>query len=153
MTSERETIRHFLATLNYRLRGAVRGAPKSFWTYMPPGDGWGAVEIVHHINDLMRFAVRAFDKGSMVPVSPREPEAELATFHKLLVLVDGHLEKTELKGDVKGRELSLTVLLQGPLADAMTHVGQIAQLRRQAGSPVPPESFMLADIKAGDFPE
>lgn len=151
--SERETIRHFLATLNFRLRGAVRGAPPSYYSYMPPGDGWSAVEVLHHINDLLRFVVRAFDKGSMVPVSPREPDAELATFAKLLKLVDGHLKKSELKGDVQGRELTLLVLLQGPLADAMTHVGQLAQLRRQAGAPIEYQNFMLAEIKAGEFPE
>ena len=153
MTDERETIRHLLATLSYRFRGAVRGAPKSYWTYMPPGDGWSAVEIVHHINDLLRGVVRAFDKGSIVPMSPREPEAELATFHKLLVLVDGHLQKTELRGEIDGRELTVAILLQGPLSDAMTHVGQLAQLRRQAGAPVPPQNFMKADIKPGEFPE
>lgn len=151
--SERETIRHVLATLHYRLRGAVHGAPKSFWTYMPPGDGWSAVEIVHHINDLLRGVVRAFDKGSIVPMSPREPEAELATFTKLVRLVDEHLKKSELKGDLHGRELTLAILLQGPICDVMTHVGQLAQLRRQAGSPVAPQNFMKADIKPGEFPD
>jgi hypothetical protein len=151
--SERETIRHFLATLNYRLRGAVRGAPPSFYTFMPPADGWGATEILHHINDLLRFVVRAFDKGSIVPIAQREPQAELDTFTKLLKLVDDYVQKTDLTGEVKGRKLSLNVLFQGPLSDAMTHVGQLAMLRRQAGSPVEPENFMLAKIEAGKFPE
>jgi hypothetical protein len=151
--SERETIRHFLATLNYRLRGAVRGAPPSFYTFMPPADGWGATELLHHINDLLRFVARAFDKGSIVPIAQREAQAELDTFTKLLKLVDDHVQKTELTGEVKGRKLSLNVLFQGPLSDAMTHVGQLAMLRRQAGSPVEPGNFMLAKIEAGKFPE
>ena len=130
---DRQTIRHFLATLNYRLRGAVRGAPDTFYTYLPSGDCRNAVELLHHINDLLRFIVRAFDKGSIVPIAPREPQAELDTFGKLLKMVDEHIQKTELKGDIKGRELSLEVLLQGPLADAMTHVGQLTMLRRQLG--------------------
>ncbi|MCA8915800.1 MAG: hypothetical protein KDB90_10350 [Planctomycetes bacterium] len=150
---DRQTIRHFLATLNYRLRGAVRGAPDTFYTYLPSGDCRNAVELLHHINDLLRFVVRAFDKGSMVPVSPREPQAELDTFAKLLKLVDDHVGKTELRGDVNGRQLTLEVLLQGPLADAMTHVGQLAMLRRQSGSPIDYQNFMLADIKPGEFPE
>ncbi|MCB9894828.1 MAG: hypothetical protein H6839_10285 [Planctomycetes bacterium] len=153
MSVERETIRHFLATLNYRLRGAVRGAPSFFYTYLPPADGRNAVEVLHHVNDLLRFVVRSFDKGSIVPISPREPQAELDTFAKLLKLVDEHLQKTELRGDINGRPLSLEVLLQGPLADAMTHVGQLTMLRRQSGSPIDYENFMLADIKPGEFPE
>jgi hypothetical protein len=151
--TDREAIRHFLATLSYRLRGAVRGAPKSFYTYMPPGDGWGATEILHHINELLRIVVRAFDKGSIVPIAQRDPKAELDTFGKLLRIVDEHLQKTELKGEVKGRKLSLEVLFQGPLSVAMTLVGQLAMLRLQAGSPVEPENFMLAKIEAGKFPE
>jgi hypothetical protein len=149
---DRQTIRHFLATLNYRLRGAVRGAPESYYTFMPSGDGWGATELLHHINDLLRFVVRAFDKGSVVPIAPREPKAELETFTKLLKILDEHVQKTELKGYVKGRKLSLNVLFQGPLSDAMTHVGQLAMLRRQSGSPTEPENFMLAKVEAGEFP-
>ena len=37
-------------------------------------------------------------------------------------------------------------VLQGPFADAMTHAGQLAMLRRLAGSPIPPENFIVADI-------
>ena len=39
-------------------------------------------------------------------------------------------------------------LLQGPFSDAMTHAGQLALLRRLAGSPVRPENFIAADIHA-----
>jgi hypothetical protein len=42
-------------------------------------------------------------------------------------------------------------LLQGPLADAMTHIGQLAILRRLASSPIPKESFDEAVIRPGDF--
>lgn len=40
-------------------------------------------------------------------------------------------------------------LLQGPVADALTHFGQIAILRRMAGSPVRPENYFRAAISAG----
>jgi len=40
-------------------------------------------------------------------------------------------------------------LFQGPVADALTHVGQIAVLRRLAGSPVKGENYFVADIAAG----
>ena len=42
--------------------------------------------------------------------------------------------------------LSDEQLLQGPLADAMTHVGQLAMLRRLAGDPVPSENFIHAQV-------
>jgi hypothetical protein len=37
-------------------------------------------------------------------------------------------------------------LLQGPLSDAMAHVGQLALLRRLSGSPIAPEDFSAAAI-------
>jgi hypothetical protein len=40
-------------------------------------------------------------------------------------------------------------LIQGPIADALTHVGQIAMLRRLAGCPIPGENYFAADIAPG----
>jgi hypothetical protein len=40
-------------------------------------------------------------------------------------------------------------LFQGPIADALTHVGQIAMLRRLAGCPCHGENYFVADIVAG----
>lgn len=42
-------------------------------------------------------------------------------------------------------------MLQGPFSDAMTHVGQIAMLRRLAGSPVAPENFIMAKISSSNL--
>ena len=40
-------------------------------------------------------------------------------------------------------------LLQGPVADALTHTGQLAMLRRLAGVPIRGESFYDAAIAPG----
>jgi hypothetical protein len=40
-------------------------------------------------------------------------------------------------------------LFQGPIADALTHVGQLAMLRRVAGSPAWSENYSVAKITAG----
>jgi hypothetical protein len=70
-------------------------------------------------------------------------EQEIVRFHQTVQAVGGLLEKgTAL------REISTEQLLQGPFADVMTHVGQLAMLRRLADSPVAPENFMYADIRA-----
>jgi hypothetical protein len=71
------------------------------------------------------------------------PTAEVSRFHDLIVDVGGLLMiGTPL------REISHQQLLQGPFADVMTHVGQLALLRRLADAPVPPENFIYADIRA-----
>ena len=40
-------------------------------------------------------------------------------------------------------------LFQGPVADALTHVGQIAMLRRMAGFPIGGENYHVAHIEIG----
>ena len=40
-------------------------------------------------------------------------------------------------------------LFQGPVADALTHVGQIAMMRRMAGGPIKGENYFVADIVSG----
>jgi hypothetical protein len=40
-------------------------------------------------------------------------------------------------------------LLQGPVADALTHVGQLAMLRHMFGSPIRGENYYRADIAVG----
>ena len=39
--------------------------------------------------------------------------------------------------------------MQGPVADALTHVGQLAMMRRLSGSPIRGENFIEAAIVAG----
>ena len=70
-------------------------------------------------------------------------DAEVARFHEVLQSV-GDL----LASNARLREISTTQLLQGPLSDVMTHVGQLALLRRLADAPIPPEDFIYADIRA-----
>jgi len=40
-------------------------------------------------------------------------------------------------------------LFQGPVADALTHTGQLAMLRRMAGCPIKGENYYRAEISAG----
>jgi hypothetical protein len=69
--------------------------------------------------------------------------AEIARFHEMLADLARHLDTgTPLQGDITPERL-----LQGPFADAMTHAGQLAMLRRLAGVPVPPENFIVADVR------
>jgi hypothetical protein len=46
-------------------------------------------------------------------------------------------------------EAPLEKLFQGPIADALTHVGQLAILRRLARAPVKSENYYAAEIVPG----
>jgi hypothetical protein len=40
-------------------------------------------------------------------------------------------------------------LFQAPVADALTHTGQLAMLRRLAGCPMPGQNYFVAAIETG----
>ncbi len=141
---EREMLRHFLAAIAYRTQKALRGAPPEFPDFDPGNQVRTPAELLGHMTSLMGYAVTLFEGGSY----PFRPERlatwddEVVRFHAKLEEVAGHLER--------GSPLSIShqQLLQGPLADTMTHVGQLAMLRRLAASPVAPENFIRADVRA-----
>lgn len=142
MGRDRELLRHFLAALAYRFQKAVRGAPAHYPEFSAGHQARTPVELVRHMASLMGYTCTFF-RGGTYPVHP-EPlptfEAEVERFHQLLQEVAAELDAAEL------RELSTEQLLQGPFADAMTHVGQLAMLRRLADAPIPPENFIHARI-------
>lgn len=145
MDRDRELLLHFLAALAYRAQKALRGAPPQFPEFVAGEEARTPVAILRHMTSLMGYTQTLFGGGSY-PVRP-EPlptfDEEIERFHAMLADVGGLL-----RAGAPLREISVEQLLQGPLADAMTHVGQLAMLRRLARSPVAPENFVYADIRA-----
>lgn len=151
MDDQRELVRHFVATLDYRLMRAAAGAPETFGEFSAGSDSRKPVEVLHHINDLMRFANGRFRAQATQMIAKGNWADELAIFRQQLNDLDHALLELPLKGVVNGRPMTLEQLLHGPLCDAMTHVGQLALLRRLAGSPVAAENYVRADIRPGRF--
>ena len=144
MDPDRELLRHFLAAIAYRTQKALRGAPEHYATFSAGNRVRTPAELIRHMSALMGY-VRTFFQGGSYPMKP-DPlptfQEEVARFHELLEGVG-----TLLASDAPC-SISTEQLLQGPFADTMTHVGQLAMLRRLAASPVAPENFIFADIRA-----
>jgi hypothetical protein len=137
-------LRHTVATLAYRGGKAVRGTTEEFGAFRAGGTVRTPVQILAHIGDLLDWAL-ALAKGAEVwhASAPESWRAEIARFHRCLETFDSHLAaETELAVPVER-------LFQGPIADALTHVGQIALLRRLADTPIRGENYYLAEIEAG----
>ena len=142
--TDREFLRHSLATLAYRAAKAMRGAPPAFATFQPRPGSRAPVEIVAHMGDLFDWALSmARGEPRWNSAVPQAWDEECARFFASLKAFDDALASpADLKYD-------LTRLFQGPVADALTHTGQVTMLRRMHGSPVKGESYNLADITAG----
>ena len=137
-------LRHTLATLAYRAAKVLRDAPPGFAAFAPADGSRSAGQIVAHLGDLMEWATSiAEGKQSWTDAAPREWDADVRRFFDALTRFDAAVAR----GDAAS--LPMDRLFQGPVADALGHVGQLAMLRRLAGAPIRPENFFAADITEG----
>lgn len=141
---KRELLRHALATIAYRGGKAIRNAPENFSVF-DAGDGLRQpAQILAHIGDLMDWAFSiASGQQSWHDSQPRPWNGESNRFFSTLKKLDDYLASGEVLHAAPEK------LFQGPIADALTHVGQIAILRRMAGEPVKGENFYAAEIVTG----
>lgn len=141
---DRYLLRHTVAALAYRGGKAVRGAPESFAGFSVGDTTRTPAEILAHIGDLLDWAL-SIAKGTEKwhNSKPDVWEKDSDRFFNALKAFDGYLASN------KPLACSTESLFQGPIADAFTHVGQIAMLRRLAGSPIRGENYRRAKIKAG----
>ena len=140
--SARAMLRHAVATVAYRGGKVLRGAPPHFETFQSGARTPG--EILAHLCDLFDWALWLVKGEHRWHASiPQAWERDVARFFDVLGRFDAQLA-SEAPIDCP-----LEKVFQGPIADALTHVGQLALLRRMAGAPVRGENYFLADIEAG----
>ncbi len=141
---KRDLLRHALATLAYRGGNAVRQVPAGFADFRGCESGRTASQILAHIGDLLDWGLSvAQGKQSWNNSEPLAWDKETNRFFATLKRFDDYLASAE------PMHAPAEKLLQAPLADAFTHVGQIAMLRRMAGGPVKGENYFVADIVIG----
>jgi len=141
---KREFLRHTLATVAYRGGKAVRNAPAGFADFQA-GEGVRIPgQILAHIGDLFDWALSiAQGQQKWQNASPLPWDQEVERFFGALKKFDDFLASSDSVQD------PLEKLFQGPVADALAHIGQIAILRRMAGAPVKGENYHKAEISVG----
>ena len=138
------TLRHALATLAYRASKALRGAPPEFASYRCSDTSRMPAEILAHMGDLMDWGLSmTVGKPAWHDSKPLDWDSEVRRFFDALNAWDQQLAAGEASATPPGK------LFQGPIADALTHTGQINLLRRMAGAPVRGESYNRAPIAEG----
>ncbi len=148
VSGARGLLRHFLAALAYRTQKALRGAPPGFAEFRAGTHVRTPHELVWHMTGVIGYARTMLHGGSFAP--PRMPTfaEEVARFHATLEALRDDFVDEALEARISDEQF-----LQGPLSDAMTHAGQLAMLRRLAGSPVASEDFIHARISAENVGE
>ena len=135
-------LRHTVATLAYRAGKALRGAPPEFAGFA--GAGRTPAEILAHMGDLLDWAVAMADgRHTWHNSAPLAWDREVERFFTALETFDRRLASGEplAIGEEK--------MFQGPIADALSHTGQMAMLRRLADCPIRGENYLRAEIEVG----
>jgi hypothetical protein len=141
---KREMLRHALATLAYRGGKAIRNVPAGFADFQAAEGVRTPGKILAHIGDLLDWALSiAAGKQTWKDSSTLPWEKETERFFSALKRFDDYLASSEVLHATPEK------LFQGPIADAFTHVGQIAMLRRLAGGPVRGENYFAAEVSVG----
>jgi len=143
MNEKRQLLRHTIASLAYRAARALEDAPDIFGIF--DGCGRQPVKILAHMGDLFDWALSAVQGSERWHNSTPLPwPEETARFFATLKALDDYLASDA------PLHASAEALFQGPIADALTHVGQLAMQRRLAGSPIRGENFFVATIAVGN---
>ncbi len=144
MDDKRALLRHTVATVAYRGGKAVRDAPASFAKFTAGDPPKTPEQILAHIGDLFDWALSIAEGAQKWNNSTPLPwDEEVARFFAAVKRLDDYLASDAPIDTTPER------LFQGAIADALTHVGQIAMLRRIAGCPIKGENYYQADIVAG----
>jgi hypothetical protein len=139
-----DLLRHTLATIAYRGGKALREAPASFADLRASATSRTPAEILAHIGDLFEWSLSiAQGKEAWRDSAKLSWDEQVQRFHATLARFDTYLASNE------PLHAPAEKLLQGPIADALTHIGQLTMLRRMAGAPVKGENYFVADIAAG----
>jgi len=137
-------MRHMVAAIAYRSSRSLRDAPSGYESVRLSEDSMSAKELVLHMTNVTAFAIATVSHAERVRHEPRDWKGEVGRFYSLLGELDAKLAagvSLEPGMDLK--------LVQGPLADALTHVGQLHSMRRMAGAPIAPANYIKADIQTG----
>lgn len=142
MNDNAHLLRHFLTTLAYRFHKAVKDAPTNYALYELGQGVRSPLNLLEHMNGVLAYAQAVLENKSRQAIPETSWQEQVNLFNEKLENINTLLQKQEYETETLER------LLQGPLADAMTHVGQLALIRRMAGSAISAENFFEASIKA-----
>lgn len=143
MADTLDLYRHTLAATAYRFQKAVYGAKANYPEFEVGQGVRKPIDIIHHMTMVLEYA-----KSMLTDTERQRPDrlnwqGEIDRFHLTLADLDQILINRNFELSV------LKKVLQGPLSDVLTHVGQLATLRRLSGDPIPGESYVKATIETG----
>jgi len=124
--------------IGFRFRWATEGIRDADLPFKPAADCWSLAQLIDHIADLLEPVAKAVGARQHPPLAQQAGFVALRA--RILDLSAGlsarfkAMPDADLAGASAGK-LSVWTMVNGNLADILTHIGQILSWRRLAGSP------------------
>jgi hypothetical protein len=141
---DKPLLRHLLASLAYRFGNVVHLSPEEYALFEPGSQIRSPLHIVAHMSQVLGYALSQLDNHQKVRSTPATWAEEIEAFYEIVKQLDIAIANSTLLDAQLASQL-----IQGPISDALTHVGQLAMIRRMTGQPVSGENFFIADITIG----
>jgi len=138
------TLRHMVAGLRFRFMHVCADAPPGFADISGAEGGRTVLELTDHLTQLVKFSLQVFIPETSRELEPILWSASQQRFLDALTDLDDALAHGAIAA---ASPMTLEQMLHGPLLDMATHIGQLALLRRAAGSPVQQVRYWQANIK------
>ena len=151
MQNKHNVLRHLLATLGYRFSMAVKNAEPGFWLFHPGNNAATPIQLVNHMNHLLLNTEAALINNEVTRVPKPEQEPHHVAVAEVFEALDRIDRKLLPTAEETTNHALIDALIQGPLSDFLTHVGQLNMIRRITGDPISATSYFTAPIIAGKF--
>lgn len=148
LNTAQDALRHVLVALGDRFEHAVAGVPEDFGDFDVGNETRRPIELVRHLRGLLRLATALWRGTDPRALEPEAWDDELVAFRVELRELDALLRAVPTPAGAT----PAAKVLQGPLLDALTHVGQLLTLRRLAGAPAERRRYSLIDMAELDAP-
>lgn len=138
-------VRHLVAAIAYRSSKVLKTTTPEYRDMRIADGAWTAHELVHHVSLVLGYAKARLTHTDRERFDREDWDTDVKRFYQML----GDIDNALAQGVTLENPDEIYRLVQGPLADALTHVGQLAALRRLAGHPVPGENYIKANVEIG----
>ena len=146
-------------SFGFRYYWATEGLTEKDLAYQPSKDARTSFETMEHIYGLTNVLLNAVNKRSTGPSQQekmsytelREKTLQnIKNASEILKSADADLNEFDMVFERKDNPLRYPFwnLINGPISDALWHVGQVVTFRRSSGNPLPEGVSVLRGIKS-----
>jgi len=143
MKMDNDSLRAYLGAIAFRFSYLAKNLESEFAEFDAGHGVRKPIEIIRHMSELINFCMSQYKTVESRDLEQLDWRGEKERFLALVKEFDRAIVNgTSFNNDLMQAEK----MWQGPLADIMTHIGQLVMLRRLWGSPVEKISYWQAPV-------